>query len=125
MKRDFLKDEKELAEHNMLVDLGRNDIGKISKIGTVKVEKYLCVERFSHVMHLGSTVTGIIRDDKDAVDAVDAILPAGTPFRSTQIQSLPDHRGTGTEQTRHLRRRHRISGFCRKFGYLYCHPLGL
>ena len=63
----------------MLVDLGRNDIGKISKIGTVKVEKYLCVERFSHVMHLGSTVTGIIRDDKDAVDAVDAILPAG-PF---------------------------------------------
>lgn len=62
----------------MLVDLGRNDIGKISKIGTVKVEKYLCVERFSHVMHLGSTVTGIIRDDKDAVDAVDAILPAGT-----------------------------------------------
>lgn len=74
----------------MLVDLGRNDIGKISKIGTVKVEKYLCVERFSHVMHLGSTVTGIIRDDKDAVDAVDAILPAGTlsgapKFRACQI----------------------------------------
>ena len=86
----FLSDEKELAEHNMLVDLGRNDIGKISKIGTVKVEKYLCVERFSHVMHLGSTVTGIIRDDKDAVDAVDAILPAGTlsgapKFRACQI----------------------------------------
>ena len=74
----------------MLVDLGRNDIGKISKIGTVKVEKYLCVERFSHVMHLGSTVTGIIRNDKDAVDAVDAILPAGTlsgapKFRACQI----------------------------------------
>ena len=89
-KRDLLQDEKELAEHNMLVDLGRNDIGKISKIGTVKVEKYLCVERFSHVMHLGSTVTGIIRDDKDAVDAVDAILPAGTlsgapKFRACQI----------------------------------------
>ena len=79
-----------MAEHNMLVDLGRNDIGKISKIGTVKVEKYLCVERFSHVLHLGSTVTGIIRDDKDAVDAVDAILPAGTlsgapKFRACQI----------------------------------------
>ena len=62
LEEGLLKDEKELAEHNMLVDLGRNDIGKISKIGTVKVEKYLCVERFSHVMHLGSTVTGIIRD---------------------------------------------------------------
>ena len=90
LEEGLLKDEKELAEHNMLVDLGRNDIGKISKIGTVKVEKYLCVERFSHVMHLGSTVTGIIRDDKDAVDAVDSILPAGTlsgapKFRACQI----------------------------------------
>ena len=90
LERGLLADEKERAEHNMLVDLGRNDIGKISKIGTVKVEKYLCVERFSHVMHLGSTVTGIIRDDKDAVDAVDAILPAGTlsgapKFRACQI----------------------------------------
>ena len=90
LEKELLADEKECAEHNMLVDLGRNDIGKISKIGTVKVEKYLCVERFSHVMHLGSTVTGIIRDDKDAVDAVDAILPAGTlsgapKFRACQI----------------------------------------
>ena len=71
----------------MLVDLGRNDIGKISKIGTVKVEKYLCVERFSHVMHLGSTVTGIIRNDKDAVDAVDAILPAGTLSGAPKIRA--------------------------------------
>ena len=90
LENDLLKDEKELAEHNMLVDLGRNDIGKISKLGTVKVEKYLSVERFSHVMHLGSTVSGEIRDDKDAVDAVDAILPAGTlsgapKFRACQI----------------------------------------
>ena len=74
----------------MLVDLGRNDIGKISKIGTVQVEKYMEIERFSHVMHIGSTVTGVIRDDKDAVDAIDAILPAGTlsgapKFRACQI----------------------------------------
>ena len=74
----------------MLVDLGRNDIGKISQIGTVKVEKYMEIERFSHVMHIGSTVTGTIREDKDAVDAVDAILPAGTlsgapKFRACQI----------------------------------------
>ena len=78
LEEELLADEKELAEHNMLVDLGRNDIGKISRIGSVKVETYLSVQRFSHVMHLGSTVTGTIRDDRDAVDAVDAILPAGT-----------------------------------------------
>ena len=90
LETGLLSDEKERAEHNMLVDLGRNDIGKISKIGTVNVEKYMCIERFSHVMHIGSTVTGQIRDDKDAVDAVDAILPAGTlsgapKFRACQI----------------------------------------
>ena len=90
LEEDLLQDEKELAEHNMLVDLGRNDIGKISRIGTVKVEKYMEIERFSHVMHIGSTVTGTIREDKDAVDAVDAILPAGTlsgapKFRACQI----------------------------------------
>lgn len=78
LERELLADEKELAEHNMLVDLGRNDIGKISEIGSVHVEKYLSIERFSHVMHIGSTVAGKIRADKDAVDAVDAILPAGT-----------------------------------------------
>ena len=90
LERGLLADEKERAEHNMLVDLGRNDIGKISKIGTVQVEKYMEIERFSHVMHIGSTVTGVIRDDKDAVDAIDAILPAGTlsgapKFRACQI----------------------------------------
>jgi len=78
LEKELLADKKELAEHNMLVDLGRNDIGKISKIGSVKVEKYMSVERFSHVMHIGSTVTGTIKEDKDYLDAVDAILPAGT-----------------------------------------------
>ena len=78
LEEGLLKDEKELAEHNMLVDLGRNDIGKISRIGTVEVEKYMSIERYSHVMHIGSTVRGVIREDADALDAVDAILPAGT-----------------------------------------------
>lgn len=78
LETELLADEKELAEHNMLVDLGRNDIGKISKVGTVNVEKYMSVERYSHVMHIGSTVSGQLRQDKDALDAVDAILPAGT-----------------------------------------------
>lgn len=78
LEKELLADEKELAEHNMLVDLGRNDIGKISQIGSVKVEKYMSIERYSHVMHIGSTVSGILREDRDALDAVDAILPAGT-----------------------------------------------
>lgn len=90
LERELLADEKELAEHNMLVDLGRNDMGKISAIGTVSVDKYLAIERFSHVMHIGSTVTGTLREEKDAVDAVDAILPAGTlsgapKFRACEI----------------------------------------
>ncbi len=74
----LLEDEKERAEHNMLVDLGRNDIGKISAIGSVEVEKYMQIERFSHVMHIGSTVKGTIAKNKDALDAIDSILPAGT-----------------------------------------------
>ena len=90
LEEGLLKDEKELAEHNMLVDLGRNDIGRISKIGTVEVEKYMNIEHFSQVMHIGSTVAGELREDKDAIDAVDAILPAGTlsgapKFRACQI----------------------------------------
>ena len=78
LEQELLADEKERAEHNMLVDLGRNDLGKISAFGTVEVERYMSVERFSHVMHLGSTVRGTIRPDRDAVDAVAAVLPAGT-----------------------------------------------
>ncbi len=78
LEAELLADEKELAEHNMLVDLGRNDLGKISKFGTVQVEKLHSVERFSHVMHIGSTVRGEILEGKDALDAIEAVLPAGT-----------------------------------------------
>lgn len=83
----LLSDEKELAEHNMLVDLGRNDLGKISKFGTVEVEKYMSIERYSHVMHIGSTVRGEIRDDEDALSAVDAVLPAGTLSGAPKIRA--------------------------------------
>lgn len=78
LEAELLADEKELAEHNMLVDLGRNDLGKISKFGTVQVEKLHSIERYSHVMHIGSTVRGEIREDYDALDAIEAVLPAGT-----------------------------------------------
>ena len=71
----------------MLVDLGRNDIGRISKFGSVKVEKYHQVERYSHVMHIGSTVRGEIRDDCDALDAVGSILPAGTLSGAPKIRA--------------------------------------
>ncbi|MGL4606264.1 MAG: anthranilate synthase component I family protein [Eubacteriaceae bacterium] len=78
LEQELLSDEKELAEHNMLVDLGRNDLGKISKFGSVIVEKYKSVLRFSHVMHLGSTVKGEIEEGFTGIDAIEAVLPAGT-----------------------------------------------
>ena len=87
LEKELLADEKELAEHNMLVDLGRNDVGKISQPGTVKVDKYMEIQRYSHVMHIGSTVTGKIREDKDALDVVDAILPAGTLSGAPKIRA--------------------------------------
>lgn len=85
--RGLLADEKELAEHNMLVDLGRNDIGRISRFGSVKVEKYHEIEKYSHVMHIGSTVRGEIRQDCDALDAVGSILPAGTLSGAPKIRA--------------------------------------
>ncbi len=87
LEKELLSDEKECAEHNMLVDLGRNDTGKISEFGSVKVEKYMSIERFSHVMHIGSTVTGKIRPDKNQLDAVGAILPAGTLSGAPKIRA--------------------------------------
>lgn len=88
LERILLSDEKERAEHNMLVDLGRNDLGKVSQFGTVKVEKYMSIERYSHVMHIGSTVAGKIREDRCSLDAVDAVLPAGTLSGAPKIRAM-------------------------------------
>ena len=90
LEKSLLDDEKELAEHNMLVDLARNDIGRIAEYGTVTVEEYMKIHRFSKVMHIASTVCGKLRDDMDAPDTVAALLPAGTlsgapKFRACQI----------------------------------------
>ena len=90
MEADLLADEKECSEHNMLVDLARNDIGKISEFGTVKVEEYMKIHRFSKVMHIASAVTGKIREDKDGCDTISVLLPAGTlsgapKFRACEI----------------------------------------
>lgn len=87
LEAELLADEKELAEHNMLVDLGRNDLGKISKFGSVQVQKFHSIERYSHVMHIGSTVRGEIRSDFDALDAISAVLPAGTLSGAPKIRA--------------------------------------
>jgi anthranilate synthase component 1 len=87
LEEELLADEKELAEHNMLVDLGRNDIGRIAEIGSVHVDKYLSIERFSHVMHIGSTVSGTLRSDLDSLSAIDSILPAGTLSGAPKIRA--------------------------------------
>ena len=87
LEAELLADKKELSEHNMLVDLGRNDLGKISKFGTVQVEKLHSIERYSHVMHIGSTVRGEIREDCDALDAISAVLPAGTLSGAPKIRA--------------------------------------
>lgn len=87
LELELLSDEKELAEHNMLVDLGRNDLGKISKFGTVEVEALHEIVRFSHVMHIGSTVRGEIAEGFDALDAINAVLPAGTLSGAPKIRA--------------------------------------
>ena len=88
IEEKLINDEKELAEHNMLVDLGRNDLGKIAKFGSVKVEALHMLQRFSHVIHITSTVSGEIQDGKDALDAIGATLPAGTLSGAPKIRAI-------------------------------------
>lgn len=80
LEKELLADEKECAEHNMLVDLARNDIGRLAKYGSVTVEEYMKIHRFSKVMHIASVVCGKLREDKDGCDTIAAMLPA-EPFR--------------------------------------------
>ena len=87
LEAELLADEKEIAEHTMLVDLGRNDIGKIADIGTVKVKDLMKVLKFSHVMHIGSVVSGRIREGLTAMDAIEAVLPAGTLSGAPKIRA--------------------------------------
>lgn len=87
LEAELLADEKELAEHNMLVDLGRNDLGKVSRFGSVQVEQLHSIERYSHVMHIGSTVRGELQEGKDALDALEAVLPAGTLSGAPKIRA--------------------------------------
>jgi len=85
---ELLKDQKELSEHNMLVDLGRNDLGRVSKFGSVKVSEYLKVVRYSQIMHLTSLVTSQLKEGCDALDALASILPAGTLSGAPKVKAM-------------------------------------
>ena len=85
---DLMADPKERAEHLMLLDLGRNDVGRVARIGTVDVTEKEVVEYYSHVMHISSTVEGKIRDDKDAMDALAAGFPAGTVSGAPKVRAM-------------------------------------
>ena len=87
MEKELLADEKELAEHNMLVDLGRNDLGRISKYGTVKVSEYMVIHRYSTIMHICSRVDSEIIPGGDAYSAIEAVLPAGTLSGAPKIRA--------------------------------------
>ena len=88
LERELLADEKERAEHLMLVDLARNDIGRVCKIGSVHVPEYLAIERYSHVMHIVSQVEGKIAKDKNAYDLMRATFPAGTVSGASKIRAM-------------------------------------
>jgi anthranilate synthase component 1 len=100
LERELLANEKERAEHIMLVDLGRNDVGRVSRPGTVQVDQLMSIERYSHIMHIVSNVTGQLRDDFRPVDALRACFPAGTVSGAPKIRAMqiinelePDGRG--------------------------------
>lgn len=88
LEKELLADEKECAEHLMLLDLGRNDVGRVAKAGTVEVTEQMVVERYSHVMHISSNVVGKLREDKDAIDALIAGFPAGTLSGAPKIRAM-------------------------------------
>jgi anthranilate synthase component I len=88
LEQELLADEKERAEHVMLVDLGRNDVGRVAKYGSIQLPSLMTVERYSHVMHISSTVTGELRDDCDAFDALMASLPAGTVSGAPKVRAM-------------------------------------
>jgi len=88
LEQELLEDEKERAEHIMLVDLGRNDVGRVAELGTVKVDELMVVERYSHVMHIVSNVVGQLAKDTDAVDVLKAVFPAGTVSGAPKVRAM-------------------------------------
>ena len=84
LAQELIADPKERAEHIMLLDLGRNDVGRVSRYGSVHIDEKMVIEKYSHVMHITSSVCGELREGKTAFDALKACLPAGTPIRRAE-----------------------------------------
>ncbi len=88
LEADLLGDKKEIAEHLMLIDLGRNDVGQVAKAGSVELAEQMIVERYAHVMHIVSNITAAVRDDIVAIDALKATLPAGTLSGAPKLRAM-------------------------------------
>ena len=117
LAEELKRNEKERSEHVMLVDLGRNDLGRVSQFGTVRVPQFMGLERYSHVMHLVSIVEGKLADDQDRLDALVACFPAGTVSGAPKVRAMeiiaelePDRRGiyAGRGRLSRLRRQPRF-----------------
>ena len=119
---DLLADEKERAEHVMLVDLGRNDLGRVCEYGTVEVETFMAVETYSHVIHIVSSVRGELRPEVAAIDALRSVLPGGHAVGRPEGARDADHRRARAGQARRLRRRGRLAVLRRRPRHLHLHP---
>ncbi len=120
LEADMRGDEKEVAEHVMLVDLGRNDVGRVSEFGSVKVKELMVVERYSHVMHMVSSLEGKLRAGLNAIDAFRACFPAGTLSGAPKIRAMeiieelePARRGVLWGECA-------VCGLQRESGFVYC-----
>ena len=122
IEQELLANEKERAEHVMLVDLGRNDIGRVCEFGTVRVKSLMYVERYSHVMHLVSSLEGQLKEGTLGGGRLLRLLPGRHPERRAQDTRDGDHRGTGADAPGHLRRQCFLRRFFRQFRLLHCHP---
>ena len=120
LAEELKRNEKERAEHVMLVDLGRNDVGRVCEYGSVRVPQFMGLERFSHVMHLTSIVEGQLADDRDRLDALVSCFPAGTVSGAPKIARDADHQGARAHAARVVRGRGRVRRFRRQSRLLHC-----
>ena len=124
LAEELKRNEKERAEHVMLVDLGRNDVGRVCEYGSVRVPQFMGLERFSHVMHLTSIVEGKLADDRDRLDALVSCFPAGHGVGRAEGARDADHPRARAVRPRALRRRGRLPRFRRQPRFLHRHPHG-
>ena len=123
-RAELLEDEKERAEHVMLVDLGRNDLGSVCEFGSVEVEELMAIETYSHVMHIVSSVKGTLRPQLGGMDALRACLPAGTLSGAPKIRAMEIIDELEPDEARLLRWRGRLPQLLRRPRHLHPHPHG-